>query len=233
MEWNAYGTILRRRWPLVTGVILLTALASGYSFLKSYRHVGSQACFTLFVADVSAPSLISAPPSTLAQAGQLLAGETAANFFADDILDVAQSTSVARYAAQRLQPRGLPTTASPDIEGAVSGSRRDRTVNLCVTNPNSASASAIAGAVGTAMTVDRAKFIGAPLARRTFVKVVSPPSVGPAPAGHHLLNLILRLILGTVVALGLALLWDALDPQVRDERDVEQAVGAPVLGTLR
>jgi capsular polysaccharide biosynthesis protein len=67
------------------------------------------------------------------------------------------------------------------------------------------------------------------MAHRTFVKQISAPGVGRTSASHDLLNLALRIILGVLVALGIAFLWDALDPAARDVRDVEASLGVPVL----
>ncbi|MBV9278491.1 MAG: hypothetical protein JOZ41_00270 [Chloroflexi bacterium] len=225
MDWRLYWSILRRRWMLIAAVLVLDVVAAGLLYLRSARHVGYQACQTLYVADVSAPSLVAASAS-IDPTAQLLAGESAANFFADDVLDVAQSRMVADYIAARLH--APPAT----WEGAVSGARRDRTVDLCVANPSSSPALAAAQALGTAMTSQRARFVGARMARRTYVGIVSSPSAAPAPTSNQKENLALRLILGAIVAFGLALLWDALDPRVRDIRDAEQAAGVPVLATL-
>ncbi|MGI8826079.1 MAG: hypothetical protein ACR2JC_10620 [Chloroflexota bacterium] len=229
LTWSQYWRIFVRRWPIVAAILLLTILAGGYQFLKARRHVGYQACLTLYVSDVSSPSL------TVGASGAtdvLLAGETAANFFADDILDVSQSQRVARYLSGTLRKAGLPSTSEGDINGAIGGSRRDRTVNLCVTNPNQASALAVAKNLGVAMERRRSQFIGPKLARRTYVHVVSDASVGPAPSSKALTNFLLRIVLGALVALGAALLWDALDPNVRDEEDVSHALGAPVIVTV-
>lgn len=216
MAWEDYWGILRRRWWIVALVLVLDILVSGYSFVKSYRHVGYQSCLMLYVADVGAPSLIAAPSDALDTAGQLLAGETAANFYADDILDVSQSGTVASFVSSRIAQLHLPSTAAADI--VVSGSRKDRTVNLCVSNPSSASALAAGQALGYAMTTARSRFMG-PVAKRTYVHIITLPTVGAAPAGTHLVSLALRLILGVIVALGLALLWDALDPARRARID--------------
>jgi capsular polysaccharide biosynthesis protein len=232
VDWHAYLAVFRRRWWIIALIVGFSLLLGGYSFLKSYRSAGYQGCVTLYVADVSAPTQINAPSSTLETAGQLLAGETAANFFGDDILDVAQSADVARYVGKQLAPKHLPDSAVENIQGTVSGSRLDRTVNLCVANANATSALAAAQVLGTAMTSARADFIGAKMARRTFVKVISPASVAPVSKSRSLLNLALRIVLGLLVALGLALLWDAMDPTVRDRRDVESALGVPLLATF-
>ncbi len=212
MAWEQYWGILRRRWWIVALILIVDILASGYLFAKSYRSVGYQSCLMLYVADVGAPSLIAAPSDTLDTAGQLLAGETAANFYADDILDVSESGTVASYVSARIAPRHLTNAAPSDI--AVSGSRKDRTVNLCVSNPSEATALAAGTALGYAMTAARSHFMG-PVAKRTYVHIITLPGVTAAPAGHSLVSLALRLILGLIVALGLALLWDALDPRTR------------------
>lgn len=229
MTWTTYAGVLRRRWPLIAGLFIVIAVAAGYLYRKANHAAGSQACTTLYVSDVTAPSL------TVGAAGSvetLLAGETAANFFADDILDVAQSRRVARYVSARLRGAHLPATTPADINGAVSGSRKDRTVNLCVTNPNSESALRVAAELGLAMQDNRAVFIGPKLARDTFVRIVSEATVGPAPTSRALLNLALRLVLGSLVALGAAFLWEAVDLTVRDERDIISALEAPVLARM-
>lgn len=229
MEWRSYLAILLRRWWIIVLILLVDVLASGYLYAKANKSAGQQSCFTLYVSDVSSPSLISAPPTTLQAEGQLLAGETAANFFADDILDVAQSKKVADYVSRQVAPQNLPNSSASSIEGSVSGSRRDRTVDLCVANPTGSTAQAASQSLASTMTSARSRFIGIAMAKRTFVNVVSQPTVSAVPKSHQLANLALRLFLGLMVALGLALLWDSLDPTVRDERDVEEALGVPVL----
>jgi len=230
MTWTSYWGIARRRWPIIVVLFVLVAAASGYLYRKASRSAGSQACTTLYVSDVTAPSL------TVGAAGSvetLLAGETAANFFADDLLDVAQSRRVAQYVSARLRPAHLPSTSTGDIAGAVSGSRKDRTVNLCVTNPNAESALQIGRTLGLTMQNHRGLFIGPKLAGDTFVRVVSEATVGPAPTSRALLNLLLRLFLGALVALGAAFIWEALDPTVRDQRDIVASLDAPVLTRMR
>lgn len=213
----------------MAGIIVLDVLLAGALYARGTRHLGYQACVTLYVADVGAPSLISAPVTTLAAAGQLLAGETAANFFADDLLDVAQSQHVAAYVSARLRPRGLPNTAEGDINGAVTGSRRNRTDTICATNPNPRSAPAVASGIAFALTHRRALFVGRPMARRTYVGLVSDAATAPVAPGRERRDLLLRLILGLLVAGGLALVVDALDPRVTSARQAEAALAVPVL----
>jgi len=227
VSWSDYLAILRRRWWIVAVVVILDVLASGLLFYRSYHHAGWQGTVTLYVADVGATN------TTLETTDQLLAGETAADFFADDIKDVAQSAAVASYVSSRLQRHGLPSSAPADISGSVGGVRTDRTVNLWITNRSATTALAAAQALGQAMSTARAKFIGARMARRTYVRVISPATVGPAPTSHDLVNFALRVVLGIVVAIGLALLWDVLDPTVRDRDDVETSLGKPVLVVSR
>ncbi|HEY8685291.1 MAG TPA: hypothetical protein VIO57_06770 [Chloroflexota bacterium] len=228
MEWSAYWGVVRRRWYILLAIVILDLLASGATYARSRHTAGYQACTTLYVADVSAPSLIAAPQTTLETAGQLLAGETAANFFGDDVLDVAESNVVANFVSARLAGRSLPSSSQSDINGSVSGSRHDRTVALCVTNPSGQTALAAASEVGTAMTSARSRFLGIDMARRTYVAVISSPTVGAVAASTSRLRLALEFILGLLLAGGIALLWDAADPTVRDRVDLEHLLNVPV-----
>ena len=228
MEWSSYWGVVRRRWYIILAIVVLDLLASGALYARSRHAAGYQACTTVYVADVSAPRLIAAPQTTLETAGQLLAGETAANFFGDDVLDVAQSSRVPSFVSSRIATKGLPNSSQADINGSISGSRHDRTIALCVTNPNSSTALAAASAVGTAMTSARARFLGQDMAKRTYVAVISGPSVGPVASTTSRLRLGLQFILGLILAAGIALLWDAADPTVRDRLDVERVLNVPV-----
>lgn len=225
MSWASYWSILRRRWVIVLVIIVLDVAASGYLYRKAHVSAGYQSCLTLYVGDLGAPSTIIAPGSNaLDTQSQALAGETAANFFGDDIVDVAQTRSVAAFVARHAGPKLSPST----FDGAISGSRLDRTVNLCVTNASASLAQKAGQALATALTTDRKLFFG-PMATRIYAGVVSSPQTSPAPTSHAVLSLLLRVFLGVLVALGVAFLWDALDPAVRDRTDLERALGAPVL----
>lgn len=229
MNWADYLSIARRRWVLIAVIVLADVMLSGIVYRRANQAAGYQSCLTIYVADVSSPSLIAAS-SSLDTAAQLLAGETAANFFGDDLLDVAQSRNVATFMVTRLSRTQLPNRDFGALNGAVTGSRLDRTVNLCVTNPSPRTALAAATALGAALTVDRARFIGSRMAKRTYVNVVSPPSTAPAPRSKRALTFLLQLVLGLFVALAAALLWEAFDPRVRDRHDLERTLGLPVLG---
>jgi capsular polysaccharide biosynthesis protein len=233
MEWESYWGVVRRRWYVIVAIVLLDVVAAGGQYARSRHAAGYQACTSVYVADVSSPSLIAAPQTTLETAGQLLAGETAANFFGDDVLDVAESSRVATFVSSRLAGKGLPSSTQADINGSIGGSRHDRTVALCVTNPNRSTALAAASAVGQAMTTERAQFLGKDMAKRTYVAVISEPSVGAVPSSTSRLRLGLEFILGLLLAGGIALLWDAADPTVRDRGDVERVLNVPVAGFSR
>jgi capsular polysaccharide biosynthesis protein len=230
-----YWAIIRRRWAIIAAIILLDIVASGLLYARANKAAGFQSCLTIYVADTSAPTTVAAS-SDLSASAELLAGESAANFFADDLNDVAQSRSVAKWISniffQHPNADYTPDHIYLDyahVNGSISGSRQDRTDSLCVTNPNAGDATAIAKLLGKAMTTDRAQFVGKAMAKRTFVKVVSPPQTGPAPKSTKRLQLALQIILGILVAGGIALLWDALDPRVRDRHDLEAALGVPLL----
>ncbi|GAC1467212.1 MAG: hypothetical protein PVSMB1_16310 [Gemmatimonadaceae bacterium] len=229
MELRSYWFILRRRWTLILAIVLLDVLVSGALYARAAKAASYQACTTLYVADASAPGIVAAPPTS--DLSQLIAGETAANFFGDDIIDVAESQGVQSYVSGQLRAGFKISEPSYSAPGdlAVTGSRRDRTVQLCISNPSSGTALAGAQVLGGAMSTYRSRFIGKGMAKRTYVSVISRASVSRVSNSRERVNLLLRLILGVFVALGLALLWDWADPRVRDRDDVETALGAPVL----
>lgn len=228
MGWSDYAGILLRRWWIVALIVVIAILAGAYRYRQASRQAGYQACSTLYVADLAPPNIIVAPGSnTLDVASQALAGETAANFFGDDMIDIAQSRSVASYISGQVNASRSAGPA-PGFQGAVSGSRLDRTIDLCVSNPNGAVALAGAKALDRGMTADRKRFLG-PMAKRIYTRVISAPQVSAISTGHAKLTFLLEIILGIIVAVGAAFLWDALDPRVRGARDVEDALRVPVL----
>jgi capsular polysaccharide biosynthesis protein len=225
MELGSYLGIIGRRWFLIAMIIALDVFGSAYLYHQASASAGYQACSTLYVADMGAPSSISAPDTALQSTGALLAGETAANFFGDDVVDVAQSADVSTYVTGK-------TFGDAKISGPpswnVTGSRKDRTVTLCLTNADPTVALRAGVMLATAMTTDRGKFLG-PMSKRIYTRVISPASVGLAPTSNAKLSLLLRIALGVLVAFGAAFLWDALDPRVRNRADVERALRVPVL----
>jgi capsular polysaccharide biosynthesis protein len=225
MDLGSYLGIIGRRWFIIAMIITLTLFGSAYLYHQASASAGYQACSTLYVADMSAPNSITAPDTSLQSTGALLAGETAANFFGDDVLDVAQSADVSDYITSKTFGNALQTSAP---SWNVGGSRKDRTVTLCLTNANPDVALKAGTALSAAMSTDRSRFLG-PMAKRIYTRVISPATVGLAPTSNAKLSFLLRLVLGVLVAFGAAFLWDALDPRVRNRADVERALRVPVL----
>jgi uncharacterized protein involved in exopolysaccharide biosynthesis len=68
---------------------------------------------------------------------------------------------------------------------------------------------------------------------QTEIAVLNPavPPLKPA-SPKLLLNLVLAVFLGGMLAVGMAFLMEMLDRRVRDPRDVTDLLGVPVLGVL-
>ncbi|HZU13106.1 MAG TPA: hypothetical protein VFB58_09725 [Chloroflexota bacterium] len=229
MDWMSYLAILRRRWVIIAAILVLDLAATGYLYHKAQRSAGYQSCLELYVGDAGAASYIIAPGTNLMDTqSQALAGETAANFFADDVVDVSGSRSVSSYIQTDMQ-HGSALVSGP-IAFSISGSRVDRTVNLCVNDADASQAGVAAAYLARAMTTDRKLFFG-PVAKRIYTNVIGAPVTSPVPSGHAALTALLRLVLGLLVALGVGFVWDALDPTVRDRADAERALGVPVISS--
>ena len=71
-------------------------------------------------------------------------------------------------------------------------------------------------------------------ARLANVRIVSPAQAPESPVRpRKMVNMALAMVLGLMLALGLALVVDRLDDRVHTEEDAVMAVGAPVLAHLR
>ena len=67
------------------------------------------------------------------------------------------------------------------------------------------------------------------------VNILSPASIGPDPSPvspNLTLNVAISIVLGLMVGVGLAFLFEYLDQTIKSEQDVEQILGLPVMGSI-
>lgn len=223
MTLVSWVTVLRRRWIVVATIIGVVALASAVLAIQAYHERQYMGTVELYV------SVVPTPGSATETAAQLLASETAANYLGDDLLAVAHSNAVARSVSRDLARRHVAYLTPTAVESAVGGGRAGRTLTITASYGTSRVALAMVGSLTEALTTRRAAYVGPAVARGSYVDVLGRPAVGRVVAGRPLHDFVLRVFLGTVVAVGAAFAWDFLDDTVQNPEQVEASLSAPVL----
>ncbi|MDN4173609.1 polysaccharide biosynthesis tyrosine autokinase [Nocardioides sp. SOB77] len=213
-------SVLARRWRIVVvaallGVAVATAITS--QLTPSYRATSQ-----LFVALASGDSA-----AEQAQ-GQLFAANRVKSY-----PDLAESPLVLDPVIAEL---GLDTTAE-DLAGQVSAEAPANTVLLevSVDDPSPQLAADLANAVSLQLgkaieDLDKTSPSAESPVRVSQVRPATTPEDPRTPI--PLLNLAIGLLAGLGLGLAAASLRDTLDNSLKDDGDVQEAVGLPVLGTV-
>ena len=192
--------------------------------LREVRDRNWSASTVLFVSAVPY-----GPPPTAATG--LFSYESEAGRMAQDLSQVATSRDLASnlFASPRLAALGLSVGTVKNDLGAIS---TGRTLTVTATAPTAAEANLIDHLAQTQLIAFRARYVGAFEAVRSDVSVISPPAAARSATGHILASWLLRVLLGAVVALAIALVWDYLDDSVHSASDLERCLDAPVLARI-
>ena len=159
--------------------------------------------------------------------------ERAARLMAADLREVAQSRIVAGDVARYVNSRGLGPVSPADVSGSVDAAGSGSTVSLSVSATNQLRAIGISRRLLADLSSGRSRFVGVAEARRSIVTIIGPTDVSRQSSREILSTFGLRTLLGLLVAIGLALLWDYLDDTVHGPEDAERYLGAPVLARAR
>ena len=80
---------------------------------------------------------------------------------------------------------------------------------------------------------EEAKIRSSTTGTTTSIKVLDSPSVADRPTNKNFyLNAILGLVMGTIFGLGLIILLGTFDDRIKSPKEVEVALGLPILGTI-
>jgi capsular polysaccharide biosynthesis protein len=166
-----------------------------------------------------------------ATSSQLLSYEAEARQIA---LDLSQIVTSRRFAAAirdspALRGSGMSVGA---LQSDMSASNRERLLTVTASAPTREESDAIGRLADEQLIMFRARYVGPFEAQRSDLRIVSPPTAARASAGHIATTLGLRVVLGALVALALALAWDYLDDSVHSASDLERWLEAPVLATI-
>jgi len=218
---------LRRRWPILVTVLLLVVVASAVIAFRDYNQRPYVADGQLFVSALAVDRSSSGP------SGQPLDLERAARLTAEDVRDVGSSAIVAADVARYLRVHGQGNISASRVMRWVSTTSSGSTVTISVTTSSPAQAMLASRRLLADLSVMRARFIGPAESARSSITIISPPSLSRAPTRDILTTFGLRLLLGTLVAVGLALAWDYLEDSVHAPEDVERLLTAPMLARAR
>jgi len=243
MELKQYWNVIwKRRW-LVLAIFLLTAALSAAMFLTSKLSYQADTKFNTRQEPVagSPTSLFLYQPY-----GYWIGSE----FLVDDYTQIVQSDAFATsvWTVLKNEPNEPNEASEPtlfgkpisevttdDIKSSLEADRRQRQLHVQITGSSREEALKIAGAVATVLTESRLKPIkGQDFDDRPVFSQIDEATADEVTSSRskELLNAIIRVIVGLVVALALVFLLEYLDGSVRDERDAQKVLDLPVLGAI-
>jgi capsular polysaccharide biosynthesis protein len=118
------------------------------------------------------------------------------------------------------------------LGNSLSSSANGRTLTITARAPSADEANLIDGLAQIELLKFRSRYIGRFEAIRSDVVVLSEPAAVRSPATHIVEMWLLRLVLGAIVAVAIALGWDYLDDSIHGPADLERWLAKPVLATV-
>lgn len=227
MQLRAYISILRRFWPLL---LLLPLLTGGLSLLLTVsRPPTYQATARLLVTQAPLPGATDASLADLAD------GATWANseYILDDLPAVLTSSSFAADVLPRLAAAGY----SLDLAAIRAGLRVEvshRSVTLRATATTASAAVALAETAVMVLRQGGLRYWGRTPAGGLWVAELDPPSAAIRLDGPRTLisEVGLRIALALAAAIGIAMFIHYLDDRLRSPQQAEEWVGVAVLAVI-
>jgi len=219
MELVRYWNIVRRRWWLVAGLLLVVMLVSLVTYDWS-PETGYVCSFRFNV------GLTPAPPDEAEYKYDPLGVWTASEYLMDDLASAVRGRAYAERVADRM---GL---ADARLAGRFSAATEHRVLTVSVEGRDAAQLADIANAAVAVLQEDSAQFVGAVGNADPVLRLIDPPAI--APVGLSLrqkLDLPIRLGLAVVAGIAGAFLLDYLDMSIRGREEVE-AMGIQVLAQI-
>ncbi len=242
-----------RRWTVVSVTVIAVGIGAAYAVLRhpTYNAVASIQFQTKYIS-VFTPGVQLPPDITPSQT----AAADSRIVTRPEVVAAVKKSLSSRLSIQELR-QNVSTTVEPDsnLIDITASARRARlseqianafasqTRIFAATNDRGLFASeaaelrkALSGASG--ITPSTAKAYRSAIARLTVlsqvadpVAIIRPATVPRQPAAPRpVRDTTLAAVLGVIVGIGLAFLRNALDQRIRDPREVEQALGSPLVG---
>lgn len=222
MELRDYFLILRRWWWL----ILLPAVVAGLYGAATYRRPAPSYSAALRYT-ASQPAGLASTPGYDPNYYRWLTSE----YIVTGLKSWVQTGSFAQAVSAELAARGQPVP----VEALRAGLAADSTRSILVVSFNAGDAAQVPvvfDAITTVLQRDNASVFPQLGGLAAVVQPLDPPGVvAVAPSLRSRLDFPLKLAVGLVLGIGLALLAHYFDPFVRDRRDLNR-LGLPVVGEI-
>lgn len=221
MELSQYASVLRRRWWLIAGIAALSFLASG---LAAWRGPCSyQATMRMAV------SVVPEPRRENVYGYDNYYPWLSSEYLADDLSEVMRSQAFAQDVSAELGFSIEPST----LANVVRTKKTHRLLDMTVCGSDSVATMAIAEAYERVLNTRLGEYLAMLQANNGFVRVINRPSVGRSAGPVGLLGeILLRTLIGAVLAAGLAFLLEYLDDRLRTRREIEDLLHWPIIGEI-
>jgi len=228
LELRQYWSIIRHRWWLPVGLMLVALTASS---VVGFRGA------TAFKTDMRiAISTIPTPdPNASLYYDPTYYSNLDSEYLADDMSEFMTSRAFASEVSREL---ATAKQFDVDINTVVNATRTKKThrfIDLTITTSTFEEGDQIANSISRILN-DKprlAQYLQALTAYNTQMTVVTPPVTHRANSPLGLVSEIgLRTLIGLIVGIGLAFLLDYLDPSVRSRDEAEALLRLPILGEI-
>jgi capsular polysaccharide biosynthesis protein len=221
MELKAYAAPVRRRWRLVALITLVTLLISAGLALRGPSAY--TATMRLAISVIPDPRV-----------GDFFKFDSyysvlTSEYLADDLSEVLKSESFAQDVSAEL---GY-TLDEGTISNLTRTKKTHRLLDVTVYGSTREEALTVAEAMERVLNTRLGEYFAFLQVNNGYVRIINRPKVTRASSLPLMIAEIgLRTAAGLLVAVGLAFLLDYLDDRLRDRRQVESFLGAPVLGEI-
>lgn len=216
MELKAYWHIIRRRWWLIAGLLLIVLLVSLITYNAPIPVYQATLRFAIGIEG-------QAPVDAVSGEGRSDAW-LASEYLADDLSEVLKGGD---FAARISTQVGFPVPT-----GSIFASREHRIMTVSITWRDRDQVQAIAEAVGAMVEDGGAGYFPQLVGVEAQAVLIDGPGIGQVGSSlKDKLDLPVRLLIALVAGVALAFLWDYLDDTIRDRTEAEE-LGVPLLGEI-
>lgn len=205
--------LLRKRLALVVALPLVCALVTGaYCFLMMSNVYTATA--SMYVLAQNESSQDSANLSTDLNASQMISNDVATLLTSDRVLD------------ETAQDVGLEDLDA--YETSVTSETTSRVIQLSVTGPDAQTAADIANGM-----VDNVSAIAREVMSIESVNLIDAATAPASPSGpNRPLYVVVAAMAGLFLAVAIVVVADMLNTKVRNQEEVEELLGIPVIGRV-